>query len=204
MPSTQPRASRQGEEPEATATAGPEAGTDPASGLTSGLLVQAMVELPAGWGVPPAGRPARTSAWLADLTPAKIAQVGLFDVAFPFRRDLSSAGTPIRLAGQAYARGVGLHSRCELAYDLDGKFQTFVALAGLDHAGGNRGNATLTIRGDGKALGKPVKLTAAVKPVLIRQSVAGVKTLTVLVDFGDDGIDVGDHVSLVQARLIKP
>lgn len=142
--------------------------------------------------------------YLSDIAPAKVVQVGLFDVAFACRTDLSAAGKPIQLDGRTYARGLGLHSRCELTYDLAGKFATFAALAGIDAAGENRGNATLKILGDGKELIQPTKLTGSGKAAAIRCSVAGVKQFTILVDFGDDGIDVGDHVSLADARLIKP
>jgi len=142
--------------------------------------------------------------YLSELAPAKVTQVGLFDVAFAFRRDRSSAGTPIQLDGRTYTRGIGLHSRCELSYDLGGKFLSFAALAGIDAAGGSRGNATLSLLGDGKPLIQPVKLTGSGKPVSLRCSLAGLKEFTLLVDFGDDGIDVGDHVSLADARLVKP
>ena len=147
---------------------------------------------------------AQRCVYLSDLSPAKVTQVGLFDVAFPVRHDRSAAGGPIRLGGQSYAKGLGLHSRCELSYDLGGKFATFAATAGIDAAGGNRGNATLEILGDGRGLIKPLALAAGDKPADVRCGVAGVKTLTILVDFGPDGVDVGDHVSLAEARLIKP
>ena len=141
---------------------------------------------------------------LADLTPAKVAQVGLFDVAFGFRRDASTAGGPLSLDGVTYARGLGLHSRCELTYDLDAAYETFAATAGIDDAAGGRGNATLTVLGDGRELIRPVKLTGAGGPVHVRCDVTGVKRLTILVDFGDDKVDVGDHVDLAEARLVKP
>ncbi len=142
--------------------------------------------------------------YLSELDPGKVVRTGLFDVTFPLGIDRSSAGGPIRLGGRTYGRGLGLHSRCEVSYQLDGKFAAFAALAGIDEAGGNRGNATLKVLGDGRELLKPLNLTAAAGPVAVRCNVAGIKTLTILVDFGPDGVDVGDHVSLAEARLIKP
>jgi len=142
--------------------------------------------------------------YLSALKPAKVVQSGLFDVTFPYRADRSTAGGGIRLRGQVFARGLGMHSRCDLIYDLAGKYKTFAALAGIDDAGGRRGNAVLKIFGDGKELLKPLKLKGGAKPVPLRLSVAGVKRLRLVVDFGDDGIGVGDHVSLAEARLIKP
>ena len=141
---------------------------------------------------------------LSDLTPSKVVQAGLFDTALRFRRDRSSAGTPIRLGGAAYAKGLGLHSRCELTYGVAGEYVTFAAVAGIDAAADRRGNATLKVLGDGKELIKPVKLVGGAPPVPVRCDLSGIKQLTILVDFGDDGIDVGDHVDLADARLVKP
>ena len=97
-----------------------------------------------------------------------------------------------------------MHSRCEATYDLDGKFAVLAAVAGIDEAGGARGHATLHALGDGKDRMKPLTLVGGAKPVPIRCDVAGVKALTIRVDFGPDKMDVGDHVSLGDARLIKP
>ena len=142
--------------------------------------------------------------YLSELEPAKVFQAGMFDVVFPFRKDASTAGGPIRLGGRTYARGLGLHSRCDLTYKLDGKFVAFAALAGIDEAAAAHGSAILKLLGDGKELIKPLKLTGGAKPAPVRCSLAGVKMLKIVVDYGDDGTDVGDHVDLAIARLIKP
>lgn len=142
--------------------------------------------------------------YLSGLKPAGVAQAGLFgDVSFPYRRDLSSAGSPLRIGKKTYARGLGMHSRCELTYNLDGKFILFAAEAGIDNAGGKRGDATLKILGDGTELLKPTNLTGGKDALPVRCDVTGVKKLTILVDFGADGIDAGDHVDLGEARLVK-
>ena len=144
------------------------------------------------------------SVYLADLEPAKVLQVGMFDVVFPFRKNRSTTGGPLRLGGQTYARGLGLHSRCDLTYKLDGEYVAFVALAGIDDKAPARGSATLKVLGDGKELIEPLKLAGGAQGVPVRCSLKGVKTLKIVVDFGDDGTDIGDHVSLAIARLVKP
>ncbi len=144
------------------------------------------------------------SVYLSDLEAAKVFQAGMFDVVFPFQKDRSAAGKPIRLDGKTYPRGLGLHSRCALTFNIEGRFERFVAVVGIDEAGGKRGNATLKLLGDDKELIRPLKLTGGAAAKLARCSVAGVKTFKIVVDFGDDGTDVGDHVALAGARLIKP
>ena len=49
----------------------------------------------------------------------------------------------------------------------------------------------------------PLRLTGKDDPQLVRAKVAGVKKLTIRVDFGQDNLDVSDHVDLAAARLIK-
>ena len=144
------------------------------------------------------------SVYLSDLEPAKVLQVGMFDVVFPFRKNRSTTGGLLRLGGRTYARGLGLHSRCDLTYKLDGEYVAFVALAGIDDKAPACGSATLKVLGDGKELIKPLKLAGGTKGVPVRCSLKGVETLKIVVDFGDDGTDIGDHVSLAIARLVKP
>jgi len=141
--------------------------------------------------------------YLSDLTPAKCEQAGLFDIAFPFKRDRSCTGGPLKLAGTTYAKGLGLHSRCIVSYELGENFNLLVALAGIDDSTGGKGNAEVRILADGKDIIEPVILTGGSKPVPLRCKIDGVKRLTIQVDFGPDGLDVGDRVDLVEARLVR-
>ena len=140
--------------------------------------------------------------YLSDLTPVAVLEAGTFGEVFRYRRDASAANRPIRLDGRTFSRGLGLHSRCELTYGLGGKYKRFVALAGIDDASRPAGNATLTVLGDGRALLPTVRLTGKGKALPVRLGVSGVKKLTLVVGFGED-FDVGDHVDLADAKLIK-
>ncbi|MFB3893009.1 MAG: NPCBM/NEW2 domain-containing protein [Phycisphaerae bacterium] len=147
---------------------------------------------------------------LADLKPAEVKEHGLFDRAFPHRLNRSAGGKEIKLGGETFATGLGLHSFCELTYDLGGAYATFVAVVGIDDAVRPSGDATVTFLGDGKDLQtadggqqKSIQVTGKDKPQLVRLKLAGVKKFTIRVDFGADGVDVADHVDLGAARLIK-
>jgi hypothetical protein len=140
---------------------------------------------------------------LSDLKPSAVQERGFFETKFPHRRNLAVSGKPLTLGSKQYEFGLGLHSFCELTYDLDGRYATFVALAGIDDAVRPHGDALLTVLGDGKELQKPLRLTGKDEPVLIRAPVKGIKKLTIRVDFGEDGLGVGDHVDLAAARLIE-
>ncbi len=140
---------------------------------------------------------------LESLTPSEVTQHGMLDWTFEYRIGQSASGGPISLDGEVYEHGLGLHSFCELSYDLDEPFTWFIATVGIDDAARPRGDATLTILGDGKVLGEPLTLRGDEKAIPVRLDVAGVSRLTIRVDFGEDELDVADHVDLADARLIR-
>ena len=45
---------------------------------------------------------------------------------------MDQAARPLRIAGQPYGRGMGVHAVSELAYDLEPIFARFVAAVGVD------------------------------------------------------------------------
>jgi hypothetical protein len=96
-----------------------------------------------------------------------------------------------------------MHSFCELLIPLGEKFSLLVATAGIDDAVRPYGDATITFLGDGRPLGKPIRLTGKTAPQPIRLKLEGVESLLIRVDFGEDNLGFADHVDLVAARLIK-
>ena len=140
---------------------------------------------------------------LSSLEPSSVKEHGLLGLAVPYQRNRSTAGGPLRLGGTVHASGLGLHSFCELTYKLDGPYTMLVTSAGIDDAVKPAGNARLTFLGDGKELASPLDLTGKDGPVTVRLKLDGVKTLTIRVDYGADKVDVGDHVTLGGAKLIK-
>lgn len=139
---------------------------------------------------------------LVDLKPDAVKEHGLFDTKFAHKVNKSVGGKELKLGGQVFATGLGTHSFCELTYKLDGSYKTFVAVAGIDDAVRPSGNVTLTILGDDKEI-QSFKLTGKDKPQLVRVQIDGAKQLVIRVDFGDDKLDVSDHLDIVEARLIK-
>ncbi len=139
---------------------------------------------------------------LADLKPTEVKEYGFLDRTFGFRANRSVSGKPLVLGGETFATGLGLHSYCELTFKVEG-FSKLVAVAGIDDAARPGGDATLTFLGNGKELDKPLRLTGKDAPATVRVDLKGAKTLTIRVDFGEDKLDVSDHVDLGAARLVK-
>ena len=140
---------------------------------------------------------------LASLKPSSVKEHGFFDHTFSHRTNVAVSGAPLRLGGRTYRTGLGLHSFCELTYAIEGKYSRLIAVVGIDDAVRPAGNAVLLVLGDGKPLCTPVALTGKDAAKTLRLDVAGVKSLTIRVGFGPDGLDVADHVNLAAARLIK-
>lgn len=156
----------------------------------------------------PAARIARVEfrggrlTYLGDLTPARIRQTPFFDEHLPYRKDRSVMGGPLRLAGATYDKGLGLHARCELDFDLRGAYRSFSALAGIDDDA-RAGAAELSVLADGKAVLDKLKLDRTRPPQPVRLDVAGVRTITILVDFAANTFGSGARVDLCDAALSK-
>lgn len=141
---------------------------------------------------------------LASIEPASVKEHGFFDTTFHYRNGRSASGKPLQLGGKTYTAGLGLHSHCELTWNIEGQYTLLVATVGINDAVRPNGDANVTFLGDGKPLGEPIRLHGKESPQQdVRLKIDGVKSLTVKVDFGKDGLDFADHVDLVNPRLLK-
>ena len=119
------------------------------------------------------------------------------------RFDKSAGGGPISLGGRVYERGLGVHSRTELTFAIDGVYEMFVATIGIDDSVRPRGSVVFRVVGDGRVLYDSGVVTGKDEPVDIRVDVTDVKRLRLIVDFGE-GLDLADHANWADARLLKP
>ena len=142
-------------------------------------------------------------SYLSDLNPGKVEETPFFGHRLSWRRDVSLVGEPLRMNGLAYDRGVAVHSRCILTYDLSGRYSTFEALVGFDDAVKGKGRVDCRVVADGKELYANPDLRADGPPVKLKLPVAGAEQLRLVVDFGR-GQDTGDRVIWANARLYRP
>ena len=148
--------------------------------------------------------------FLSDLTPDSCHWTPYFgqDASVPSReklyrprRDTALDSSPIVLDGIQYDRGLTLHSRTEIAYRLPEPFERFQAKVGIDDRLRPGGNVQFRILGDERVLyDTTISGTDSAVPVDI--SLEGVKTLTIVADFGSN-LDVSDHLILAEAKLLK-
>ena len=140
--------------------------------------------------------------YLSDLTPAKIEQTPFFDQIIPFKTDSALGGGPLRLGNRIYDKGLAVHSRCVLEYDLGGRFDRFRTTMGFEPVTGAMGDAIVRVLGDGKPLYENTTAKGTDSPVPIDVDANGISHLTLQVDFGN-GQDVGDRVVWADARAVR-
>lgn len=120
----------------------------------------------------------------------------------PRRNSTLDVRVPIRLRGRQYSKGLCIHSRTEISYALDRRYQSLEAVIGIDdEVAGNQDSAVLvTITGDGLSLYSQ-QIRTSDDPQPLKLAVDQIATLTILVDFGD-GDSSCDWLDLADARLI--
>jgi hypothetical protein len=111
----------------------------------------------------------------------------------------------IRLAGTAYPKGLALHPRCEVTFDLNGDYREFRAVVGVDDCVRQGGDAptALRVEGDGKEL---LNMTVSRKdgPKPVSLNIREVQKLRIVVTSDDVfGLGYGHHVDLADARVSK-
>lgn len=141
-------------------------------------------------------------SYVSDLSPATVEETPYFGRVMQYRRDLGLLGGPLKVKGKEYAKGLAVHSRSVLNYDIAGGFQTFKATVGFDDTTAGRGSVACRVLGDGKELFAQPLLKASGDPAAVEVAVAGVKQLTLEIDFGE-AEDTGDRVIWADAKLFR-
>ena len=141
--------------------------------------------------------------YLGDLAPAESRTEGLLHRPWPIRMDRSVSGGTLSIAGRVFEKGVGVHSRAELSFNISGTYESFAATIGIDDVVRPRGSVVFRIRGDDTVLFDSGVITGTDPPRDILVDLTGVERLTLAVDYGD-GLDLSDHADWGDARLLKP
>lgn len=141
--------------------------------------------------------------FLSDLPTVSQHVDGILHRSWPVRIDRSVANGPLELNGRRFKKGLGVHSRTEIIYDLDGSYERFAATIGIDDIVRPAGSVVFRVIGDGRVLFESGDLTGRDESQAIRVDVVGIKILALLVDYGE-GLDLSDHADWADARLIRP
>ncbi|WP_328906048.1 endo-alpha-N-acetylgalactosaminidase family protein [Streptomyces sp. NBC_00234] len=124
----------------------------------------------------------------------------------PVERDLSNGetgtgdGTPLRIGGVTYAKGIGTHAPAKVRYYLGGKCTSFTAEVGVDDAQTTRGSVQFSVTADGTRKVESPVLRAADAAWQLTADVTGAKYVDLLVGEGGDG-NGNDHADWGSARF---
>ncbi len=140
--------------------------------------------------------------YLSDLKPVEQSVEGLLHRPWSIVVDHNVTGGPLSIAGRSFDKGIGVHSKTSLTYSLNGTYESFAATIGLDDAVRPRGSVVFRVIGDGTTLCDTGSVTGAEAAKDILVAVSGVKSLTLLVEYGDQ-LDIADQADWADARLIK-
>ncbi len=141
--------------------------------------------------------------YVSDLTPAAERTEGRLHRPWPIRKDQSVSAGALSIDGRAFDKGLGVHSKTELDFQIDGAYESLVATIGIDDAVRPSGSVVFRVQGDGKVLFDSGVLTGQDAPRDVKLDVTSVKLLTLVVDYGD-GLDLSDQADWGGLRLLKP
>ena len=109
-------------------------------------------------------------------------------------------GHPLTLGGKVYERGIGTHAGSRFDIDLKKGAQAFSAVVGVDDETGKKGSVEFAVLADGRKVAGSGVLHGGDAPVRLEASVAGAKTLALIVTDAGDGIDY-DHADWANAQV---
>jgi hypothetical protein len=144
--------------------------------------------------------------YLSDLKPSGYQYIPFLDLTWPYRTDRNVLGSQLRAGGRLALKGLGMHSAARLTYDLDKPYRAFAAAAAIDDQTAGRGSALFRVYADDGSGQWQLKYESPIvrggaAPVPISVDLAGVKRLSLLVDFADHG-DEQAHADWLNARLL--
>jgi hypothetical protein len=177
----------------------------------------------------PAGKPRKTTAdqivslevlggrviFLTELDPAKDKQVSYLDTQWPTQVNRNVLGQPLKAGKVIYARGLGVHTRSVLTYDLaaaggggeggaagSGGFETLMLRAGVDDSAAPYGEASLSVVLDGKVLWEGRNMKAGQVSEELRLPVKDGKMLELRAEPAGR-LDVLGRVDWLNAALVR-
>ena len=100
-----------------------------------------------------------------------------------------------------FEKGLALRSRTTCEYRIPKGMTRFSTTAGIDPLTAKEGHVTLELYADDRSLWQG-EISGDAQPTEINVSIAGARTLKLVVDFGEN-LDFGDRLHLAEARFTK-
>lgn len=124
----------------------------------------------------------------------------------PVEKDMSNGpqgagdGTPLKLNGTVYAKGLGAHANGSIRYYLGGYCTSFSAVVGIDDAQATRGSVKFSVVADGVTKAATPVLGALSEPLPLTVDVTGAQYVDLVADATADG-NGNDHADWADAKF---
>jgi len=139
---------------------------------------------------------------LDALTPEVAEHTPLLDVRWPYRVGRNVLGGPLRVGGRSYERGLGVHSRFRLVYDVPQGSERFVTGYALDDDSGDWGHVAVRILVDGRVVHEAPDVRKDGQLRHASVDLKGARRLELFVDFGKNG-DVQDRLDWIEPGIVR-
>lgn len=141
--------------------------------------------------------------WLSRREPISFTHTPMLSVSWPYAADRNVLGGPLTVAGETYERGIGVHSRSTLIYELKGEYREFVTLLGLDDDSGPYGDVSAFVLVDGIKRYEQTGIRRGKLYGPVRLDVGRASRMELICDFGANG-DLQDRFNWIEAALVRP
>jgi len=115
--------------------------------------------------------------------------------------DGADDGSPIRLGGKKYSKGLGVAGDSQIVFNLDGKYSRFFSDIGIDDSTGKGGSASFQVYADNKIIFDSGVMTGADEKKGFTLNVEGIQELKLVTTDGGDGIQ-SDLADWASARIL--
>jgi hypothetical protein len=140
--------------------------------------------------------------YLSDLEPAKVITTPLLDVVWAPRLDAAVTGSPLRLGGVTYPKGIGMHVRTEMEFALDGGYSRLYALVGVDDAAGKLGAVVFRVVADGRTAFESPPQHGGDAPLRVSVDITGATRVTLAAEAADPAALSGQFADWADARVV--
>jgi len=138
----------------------------------------------------------------AGKLPVSYEQTPMLGPGWEYLAGRSVLGGPILVAGERYERGIGVHSRSNLVFELNGEYREFVTSFGMDDDSGPLADVTVVLLVDGQRRFEKAHVRRGALYGPVRVDVAHAGRIELMVDYGDNG-DLQDRFDWVEPGLVR-
>ena len=140
--------------------------------------------------------------WLSGHGPVSFEHVPMLRLPFEFHVDRNVLGGPLVVAGETHPRGIGVHSRSSLIYELRGAYRELVTSYGIDDDSGPLADVTAVVLVDGQRRHVQTHVRRGQLFGPVRIDVKDARRIELRVEFGDHG-DVQDRFDWIATALVR-